>query len=721
MNETLVPTRPICVLHSDDALLRQRLAGALNDRTYVCHAPDQLRLEELLAGGEPMILLVDLRLSGVFEMLARLGRLYPQAVIVALGFPGSEPFQNALEAGLYRVIDLESSRPVLRELADLLVERVGWMQETAMLRDELSRLKAAQQHGRSSLRPSHLRHPLGLQQLVKATQHLDRLEDLFTKIIDGVASATMVSRVGLFYRLEGETNFRLHAGRCCLDETVGLEFSDRDPLVRWLQRHPRLITRASLDHMHDPAERNLLRRTLDVLGAETFIPLNLRGRVLGWLYTGQTDGLPFDHSDHPELSFLSEHVVQALENTIKHHEVLSQKNLGENLLQMMPTAIVTADPEGMITWCNAPAEQLFPALERSLERGSRSHGRIVPVQLEDLGSRIAGLLRDALAGEPTSEPCFVESRSGSGRTLAVRTRQLTGGGRCLGAVALVDDITEQVMADTQLEQLERTRFWRELAAGISHEIRNPLVAIKTFTQLLPARYADEEFRNEFREMVTRELGRLDGIVSQIEGFAHPTAGVIDRSDFRAILEEAADGARTLTEALDTQFKIQSDEELPAWSGDRRAMVQGLQHLFVNSIEAAGRNKVRASIRVRLMPQVLDRKAVGFRLSITDNGQGIPTGILPSVFSPFCSSKAQGLGLGLPIAQRVILDHGGQIELDSGDLGLCVNITLPVEPPASSVITQLVDAPPAALARGSNDPQDLSALPFEFRARLAGRG
>ena len=217
-----------------------------------------------------------------------------------------------------------------------------------MLRDELTRLQTLQQHSRTGAgRHAPARNPMSLQHLVKATQHLDRLEDLFAKIVDGIASAALVSRVGLFYRADGEGNFRLHAGRCCLDDTSALEFSDRDPLVRWLQRHPRLITRASLDHIAEPGERALLRRTLDMLGAETFIPLNLRGRVLGWLFTGQTDGLPFDHSDHPELSFLSEHVVHALENTIKHHEVVSQKNLGENLLQMMPTAIITSNPEGV--------------------------------------------------------------------------------------------------------------------------------------------------------------------------------------------------------------------------------------------------------------------------------------------------------------------------------------------------------------------------------------
>ncbi len=722
MNDSLVPTRPICILHSDDAPLRHRLAGILGERAYICHAPDQQRLEELMAGGEPLVLFIDLRLPNVGGMLPRLSRLYPQAVVVALGYPASDPFQAALEAGVYRVANLEADRQALRDLTDLLVERVGWMQETQMLRDELARLQTIQQQSRAhGGRHGSPRNPLSLQHLVKATQHLDRLEDLFAKVVEGVASATMVSRVGLFYKAEGDHAYRLHAGRCCLDDVESLQFSDRDPLVRWLQRHPRLITRASLDHIADPAERALLRRTLDMLGAETFIPLNLRGRVLGWLFTGQTDGLPFDHSDHPELSFLSEHVVHALENTIKHHEVLSQKMLGDNLLQMMPTAIITTDAEGKVTWCNAPAEKLFPALQRSLTRESRTTAhQPPPVQLEGLGSRLASLVRDALAGETTQEPCFVDTPQAGGRTLAVRTRQLTSAGKCLGAVALIDDITDQVYADTQLEQLERTRFWRELAAGMSHEIRNPLVAIKTFTQLLPSRYADEEFRSEFRDMVTRELGRLDGIVQQIEGFAHPAAGVIDRADLSVIVQEAADEARTSMATLDAQIKIQVDEGLPDWYGDRKAMTQCLQHLFVNSIEAAVRQKLRAMVRVRVMPQRAGHEVVGFKITVVDNGAGIPEEILPSAFSPFCSSKAQGLGLGLPIAQRVVLDHGGKIDLDSGDMGLCVNITLPLEPPPTVTPStpQLGQAPGAgALPPSRNRHENERALPHEQRARL----
>jgi signal transduction histidine kinase len=719
MNHFLAAIRPVSILHSDDANLRQRLAAALVDRAYISHAPDEQRLEELLSGQEPVLLFIDLRVPGALELASRLPRVSPHAVAIALGHPGSDPYTLARDSGVYRVASLDADRETLEDLADRAIERAGWMQETQMLREELGRLRSMQMHQGAA----GGRNLLSLQPLVKATRQLDPLEDMFEKIVDGVAASAMVSRVGLFYRYDGEAEFRLRASRCCLEDTESLTFNDRDPLVRWLQRSPRLVTRAGLEMIADLSERALLRRSLDLLCAEAFIPLNLRGRVLGWIFTGPSDGLPLDYGDHQELSFLSEHVVQTLENSVKHHAVVSRQKLGENLLQMMPSAIVTVDAEGWVTWSSAPVERLFPALARSLVKvaGSGSGKSAPKIPIEDLGSRIAGLVRDALAGQPAREPVIWESQASGGRTIAVRTRQLIAGGQCLGAVALIDDITDRLAAEAQAEQVERISFWRELAAGLSHEIRNPLVAIKTFTQLLPQRYTDENFRLEFKEMVTRELGRLDGIVTQIESFAHPAAPVVEAVNLPATLQEAATQARAFMDAPDAQIKIQADEGLPELRGDSRALLQAFTHLFVNGIEAAMNKKVNAHIKVRVIANAVGGEVTGVKLAIVDNGPGIAPEVLDNVFSPFCTTKAQGLGLGLPVAQRVILDHGGRLELDSGTLGLCVNITLPLappRPPAAPPQLPIHSAPAAALPYGTpEDEREARRRLYEARMRL----
>ena len=167
--------------------------------------------------------------------------------------------------------------------------------------------------------------------------------------------------------------------------------------------------------------------------------------------------------------------MQALENTLKHQLVLSQKTLGENLLQMMPTAVVTVDAEGFVTWSNAPADVLFPALARGL--GSRERRNIRPPPGARSRSRNWAASSPDWCATPSRAKRwprrnFSESRAG-GRQDARRAHApaFSNAGKCLGAVALVDDITEQLNADVQQEQIDRARFWRELAA--SRQPRNP--------------------------------------------------------------------------------------------------------------------------------------------------------------------------------------------------------------------------------------------------------
>ena len=123
MNPSLAPTRPLCILHSEDVELRRRLAAILTERAYVCHAPDEQRLEELLAGNEPLLLFIDLRAEGAPELIARLSRIHPQAVGIALGTEESDSFRPAQDAGLYRVESLDADRDTIQDVIDRAVER----------------------------------------------------------------------------------------------------------------------------------------------------------------------------------------------------------------------------------------------------------------------------------------------------------------------------------------------------------------------------------------------------------------------------------------------------------------------------------------------------------------------------------------------------------------------------------------------------------------------
>src|SRR5437016_7423252 len=119
------------------------------------------------------------------------------------------------------------------------------------------------------------------------------------------------------------------------------------------------------------------------------------------------------------------------------------------------------------------------------------------------------------------------------RSLSIETRQLANNGSALGAVAVIQDVTTQESLREKEALLDRATFWTDLAASMSHEIRNPLVAIKTFAQLLPERFDDADFRKEFNKIVVNEIDRLDKIITQINNFAHPPELVLKPIDVRS--------------------------------------------------------------------------------------------------------------------------------------------------------------------------------------------
>ncbi len=718
LSDQSIAALPLCLIYSDDGALCRQLTGLLRDRAYLLVAAAPLKLRSLLAGDDPVLLFLDLRQPGARDLIGEFaGPARSRIVTVALGTPGSTPFLAAEDAHLYRVEDIGSILDLrtLRTVAESALDRVNFMQENQMLRHELAR--ANTQANLPLVDSSAGRTPLGFQQLIKPARHHEGLEPLFEKIIDGVASSVMVTRVGLFYSQRENQPFKLTAGRFCLN--YGLEFSADDPLARWLERNAQPVSRRSIEQLSDPGARLLLRRALDLLGAESLIPLNLRGRLVGWIFTGS----PFDGSsgrgiDFHSLSVLCEHVTTALENTTLYQEVELQKTLTETLLQMLPAAIVAVEPDGVVRWANERAEKLFPVL------ANRRRGLPPPI-IEDLNSRIAGLVHAALAGDPLGAPLVWEAPN-TARTYSANVHIMHLAGRSLGVFALIEDITDQLMTRAQTEVTERQTLCADLSAGLAHEIRNPLVALKTFAQLLPQRHSDPEFREEFSELIDREIGRLESLLDLIERFANPPEGAVrpTRESLRIIdvLKAAQDIVLKEMPTADARIKFNprsgaaSMNALPPIIGDPGSLTQCFRHLLVNGVEAALRKSVTPVITVDVVHFETDGAGAGggLRLAIVDNGPGIDPELQPRVFSPFCTTKTQGLGLGLPLAQRTILAHGGRIELDPGTRGTCVNIVLPLRPREGAAWSRSFVEPGRA-APGSRTPD-----PHRFGAAGIGR-
>ncbi|HRZ12969.1 MAG TPA: ATP-binding protein [Kiritimatiellia bacterium] len=651
---------PVIHLYTQDDGLVRRSSGLLADVAVVRPVVSPAAFEELAERSDGLLALVDLRAEEAVALIRCAIERGRRSVIVALGVPGSEPVRQAEALGVYAVEDLEADRARIQHVTLRAAGHHRLLAENDALREEAqsARVRTARPAPDALARRMPPYYPGSL-------CPVGDVESLLQTMAEDVAASVRVSRVGIFCRARDSETFKWRGGLRCLEGVDILEYRPRDDLVRWMARHAHLVSRDNLSHVRNPDDRYLLQQTLHTLGAEILLPLQARGRLLGWLYVGhRVTGLPFEAGHLEDLAALAEHVSTTLENALLYEELAVQKTLADTLLQSIPTGIVAVDAAGAVRWFNDEAWRIFgTTAETVLNR-----------RIEELGPRAADLIRRALAGEGIRTP---EEWSGPGNphVLTARAQRLESKAGCLGAVLFVQDITAERALMEKQGQVERAAFWAELAAGMSHEIRNPLVAIKTFAQLLPERYEEAEFRHEFSGIVSQEVDRLNRIIDHINRFAHPPRLTIEDVDIREVVAQALELVRQT--GFPPGIPVGQDLEAGLWPvrGDLQALAECVMHLLANSLEAA---RGRAAPRVELVARNAGGAGIArtVSLSVRDNGPGIEPGIRDKVFSPFCTTKARGMGLGLAIVQRVVLDHNGSIQLETGEQGTCVTLRLP---------------------------------------------
>ena len=656
--------KPACLLCSADGALARRLTGLLRPLAPLLTVADARELDVCLRLHGPSVLLLDLRQRDSLTILSAALNQPSSSLAIVLGVPGSEPMLEAEIAGAYAVEDLAADGRRISAVVTRAMEHLALLEENRALRRERTAAAGrAEEAAPATADRTSLAVPL--HHLSKAFRHFDDVATLLDRLAEALAGAAMVVRVGIVAPLRNSDVYRLRAGLRCLEGTERMEFAASDPFVRWLEVHAHLVARTHLEHIADPSERSLLHRALDAMGAELIVPLQGKRGLLGWLFVGHRSiGLPFDQSDLETFSVMAEHVSILLEKALLHEEIAVQKTLAETLLHSVPTGIVAADADGTVRWFNESAQRIL----------SIDASTIVGHSVEAVGSQLADLLRQSLAGQaagPRREWLDPATR----RILAAETDRLVDEGRCLGAVAFIHDLTRERFLKEKQDELERASFWTDLAAAMSHEVRNPLVAISTFAQLLPDQYGDPEFRDKFREVVTQEVQRLNTIIGQINAFAHPHPLAFTRIDVAQTLTRARHQAFTRCHpAPGLAFELDVPQGLAHAHADDRALADGIAHLIVNAVEAVtGREGGRIIVGAR--PAGADGSA-GLRITVRDNGPGIPERLRDKVFSPFATTKARGMGLGLAIARRTVVDHGGCIEIDTGPTGTSVTVTLP---------------------------------------------
>ncbi len=236
---------------------------------------------------------------------------------------------------------------------------------------------------------------------------------------------------------------------------------------------------------------------------------------------------------------------------------------------------------------------------------------------------------------------------------------------------------EKELISEELNRSERLKSVATFASGMAHEIKNPLTAIKTFTEYLPEKKNDPEFLDKFSKIVSGEVGRIDSLVHQLLDFAKPSLPKLIPVNIHTLLEETLSflnnqlikhKIKVKKELRATQFTIQAD---------LNQLKQAFLNIFLNAIDAMPNGGSFDIKTTAINSQTADKQFI--QIIISDTGCGIRKKDLPHIFEPFYTAKDGGAGLGLSITHEIIKNHDGKILVESNtNKGTTFIIELPLK-------------------------------------------
>lgn len=358
---------------------------------------------------------------------------------------------------------------------------------------------------------------------------------------------------------------------------------------------------------------------------------------------------------------------ESLQSYLLH--LVREKGFLETVFNTIEEGIIVTDPRGKISYLNRAATELLG----------------VP-QATGIGSHVSKCLPD-LDWEKISSADREEWRKVMSRELEVfyprkRTIQfyvaplVTEGEQPQGLIIILRDVTENRRKTEAAIESEKLASLTVLAAGVAHEIGNPLNSLHIHLQLLARelRTLPDEKGAKLREYVAvarDEVARLDAIVTQFLRAVRPSKPNLERGNVNDVVREAVSFLRQELRDRDMIVEEELSGALPQVQFDRAQLKQAFYNIIRNAIHAMGKGGI---LHVST-DMTSDHVVVSFR----DTGGGISPENMRKLFQPYFTTKREGTGLGLMIVQRIVRDHGGEIEIES-DLGrgATVRILLPLQ-------------------------------------------
>jgi signal transduction histidine kinase len=313
-------------------------------------------------------------------------------------------------------------------------------------------------------------------------------------------------------------------------------------------------------------------------------------------------------------------------------------NYIDAVLQSLPLGVATARPGAALQPRNRAARELLPALAPGEDPAARSTGyHTLQGGARPLGLYVAVLEPHAAADE---------------------------------RVYVLEDLTEQHALEAQLRRVDRLASVGQLAAGIAHEIRNPLAILRATAQLLAPRLAADLDLQAYSRVLVGESDRIERLIGELLAYARPRPPQYAPIDLTALLHDVAANMHPYAVQHDSTILLGLPPPVDLYA-DGEQVRQALVNVLLNAIQA-GAPGGRVWLAAETGPQTVT-------ISVCDNGLGMPPEVRDRACDPFFTTRPDGTGLGLALVASIVQEHGGTLQIDSAPgCGTTVKITLPCE-------------------------------------------
>src|SRR5712691_788886 len=447
---------------------------------------------------------------------------------------------------------------------------------------------------------------------------------------------------------------------------AAVQLDPLSPLIEQARVSQVLVFRDELSARQDGSEA---LAQMDRLGVDVVAPLVEEGRLFGLVAVGpKRSGNPYFSNDADLLQTLAHQSAIAIRNAQTHQRVVQVNEELQKTLATIENGVVVVGARRRITVFNKAAETLTGLTAA----GTCGHG------IEQLPPVLARLLEAALERHESQSEVEIALPDAAGQLVPLMCttsllRNPQGG--VVGAVAVFSDLSRLKELERERRRTERLASIEAIASGMVHEIRNPLVAIKTFTQLLPSRFNDAGFRESFSRVAGHEIARVDELLEHFGTLASASRQPMEPVDITVPIRNTLDLLQPQLDARRIRLRRVGDASPRRVLGNASQLEQLFLNLCLNALEAMDSD---GELTVRVA-NLSEGGGSTLLVEVSDTGSGISEELLDRVFNPFVTTKVKGTGLGLAICRAIADAHRAILRArnNAGRPGCSFTIEFPV--------------------------------------------